>query len=123
MIVITFILRRRPELPAEEFHRYWREQHGPLVASHAAALGIRKYIQLHTTDSPLAAAIAEGRGCEPTDYDGIAILWFDSTDALVAAASTPGGVTGSAALLEDERTFIDLPRSQLWISDDHTVIG
>jgi uncharacterized protein (TIGR02118 family) len=123
MIVITFILRRRPELSADEFHRYWREQHAPLVAAHAGTLGIRKYIQLHTIDSPLAVAIAEGRGCEPTDYDGIAILWFDGAEALVAAASTPGGVAGSAALLEDERTFIDLARCQLWISEDHTVIG
>ena len=123
MIVIAFILRRRPELTTDEFHRYWREQHGPLVASHADALGIRRYIQLHTTDSPLAAAIAQSRDCEPTDHDGIAILWFDSEDAIVASASTPAGVAGSAALLEDERTFIDLPRCQLWISEDHTVIG
>ena len=123
MIVITFLLRRHPELTSDEFHRYWRDQHGPLVASHAEELGIRRYIQLHTTDSRLAAAIAQSRDCAPTDYDGIAILWFDSEDALVALASTPGGIAGSTSLLEDERTFIDLPRCQLWISEDHTVIG
>ena len=123
MVVITFLLRRRPELTPDAFHRYWREQHGPLVASHAEALGIRRYIQLHATDSALGAAIAQSRECEPTDYDGIAILWFDSEEAIVASASTPGGVSGSAALLDDERTFLDLPRCQLWISEDHTVIG
>ena len=123
MVVITFLLRRRPELTADDFQRYWREQHGPLVARHAQALGIRRYIQLHTIDSALGAAIAQSRDCEPTDYDGIAVLWFDSEDALVASASTPGGVSGSAALLADERTFIDLRRCQLWISHDHTVIG
>ncbi len=123
MIVITFLLRRRPEWSSEAFHTYWREQHGPLVKRHAEALGIRRYIQLHTRDEPLGRAIAEGRGCEPTDYDGIALLWFDDDDALVAAASTPGGVTASAALLEDEQKFIDLARCQLWISDDDTVIG
>jgi uncharacterized protein (TIGR02118 family) len=122
MVVITFLLRRRPELTAEEFHAYWRDQHGPLVRRHASELGIRRYIQLHTTDSPLGAAIAGSRECEPTEYDGIAVLWFDSEDALVAAATSPGGLTASAALLEDERKFIDLPRCQLWLSDDHTVI-
>ena len=122
MVVVTFLLRRRPELSADEFHAYWREQHAPLVRQHADALGIRRYIQLHTLDEPIGKAIAASRDCEPTDYDGIAILWLDSTDALVASASTPGGIAGSAALLEDERRFIDLPRCQLWLSEDHTVI-
>ena len=62
MIVITFLLRRRPELSAVEFHAYWRDRHGPLVASRAGALGIRRYMQLHATDSPVGAAIAESRG-------------------------------------------------------------
>ena len=123
MIVITFLLRRRADWSSEDFHAYWREQHGPLVKRHAEQLGIRRYIQLHTRDEPLGRAIAEGRGCEPTDYDGIAILWFDDEGALVTSASTPGGVAASAALLEDEQRFIDLSRCQLWISDDHTVIG
>jgi uncharacterized protein (TIGR02118 family) len=123
VIVITFVLRRRAEWSSDDFHTYWREQHGPLVGSHAEHLGIRRYIQLHRRDEPLGRAIAEGRGCEPTDYDGIAILWFDDEQALVTSASTPGGVAASAALLEDEKKFIDLPRCQLWISEDHTVIG
>jgi EthD domain len=60
LIVITFLLRRRPELSAAEFHEYWRDRHGPLVASQAGALGIRRYIQLHLTDSPPAL---QSRNC------------------------------------------------------------
>jgi hypothetical protein len=120
--VITFLLRRRPELTADEFHRYWREEHAPLVAGHAAALGIRKYVQLHAADSPLGRAVAQGRDCEPADYDGIALVWFDGEDALVSTASTPAGVAGSEALLRDERRFLDLARCQLWFSDEHVVL-
>jgi uncharacterized protein (TIGR02118 family) len=123
MIVITFLLRRAPGMTADEFHRYWRQRHGPLVAGHAAVLGIRRYSQLHTTASPMGAPIAESRGCEPADYDGIALVWFDSEESLAASASTPEGVTAAAALLEDERRFLDLPRCQLWISDDHPLVG
>ena len=90
---------------------------------HAANLGIRRYIQLHTKDEPLGRAISEGRDCEPTDHDGIAILWFADEDALVGAATTPGAVTASQELLDDEKRFIDLARSQLWLSEDVTVIG
>jgi hypothetical protein len=68
LIVITFLLRRRPELSAAEFHEYWRDRHGPLVASQAGALGIRRYIQLHCLGGGLAlgsrggsAQLADGR--------------------------------------------------------------
>ena len=40
MIKLTFCLRRLPHLSREEFQRYWREQHAPLVAKHAKTLGI-----------------------------------------------------------------------------------
>ena len=32
----------------EEFHRYWREEHGPLVRSLATAIGTVRYVQSHT---------------------------------------------------------------------------
>ena len=122
MVVITFLLQRRPDMSSTEFHRYWREQHGPLVASHAHTLGIRRYSQLHATDSPTGAAIAQSRGCRPAEWDGIALVWFDSEDALVAAGATPEGQAAGIELLEDERRFIDLPRCQLFLSDDHSVV-
>jgi uncharacterized protein (TIGR02118 family) len=123
MIVITFLVRRRPDVPNVEFHRYWREEHGPLVASHASALGIRRYSQLHALDSPIGNAVAQSRGCEPTSWDGIALVWFDDEAALVAGAGSPEGQAAGTALLEDERRFLDLPRCQIFLSDDHAVIG
>ena len=123
MIAITFLLRKQPHLSDDEFHTYWREQHGPLVRSHADALGIRRYIQLHTLESGLGQAIAQSRDCEPAGYDGIVLVWFDDEDALVAAASTPEGMAAGAALLEDEKRFLDLPNCQLWLSDDNTVVA
>ena len=122
MIVITFLLRRRAELSTAAFHQYWREQHGPLVASHAGALGIRRYMQLHATNSPAGSAIAESRGCAPHVWDGIALVWFDSEEQLGRAAATAEGQAAAAALLEDERRFLDLARCQLFISEDHTLV-
>jgi uncharacterized protein (TIGR02118 family) len=123
MMVITFLVRRRPDVPDAEFHRYWREEHGPLVASHAEALGIRRYSQLHNLDSPIGAAVAQSRECEPTTWDGIALVWFDDEASLIAATTTPEGGAAGAALLEDERRFLDLPRCQIFLSEDHAVIG
>lgn len=124
MVVITFLLRRRPELSADEFHSYWREQHGPLVASYAETLGIRRYVQLHTLDSGTGGAIAASRGCEPTDWDGVALISFDSEAAIVeAATATEAGRAAATALFEDEQRFLDLERCELFLSDDHAVIA
>jgi uncharacterized protein (TIGR02118 family) len=122
VVTLVFVLRRRPELSEDDFHRYWRDQHAPLVRKHADALGIRRYSQLHTADTPFTEAIRASRGCEPSDYDGVALVWFDSLDALGAAASSPEGQAAGAALLEDERRFLDLERCLIWLTDDHPVV-
>ena len=122
MIKLVFPLHRRSELSREEFQRYWRDTHGPLVRSHAGTLGIRRYVQNHTLATPLNDGLRASRGA-PADYDGVAELWFDSLDAVAAAVATPEGQAASAELLEDERRFIDHARSPLWLSEEHEVIG
>jgi uncharacterized protein (TIGR02118 family) len=122
MITLVFLLRRRPELSVDEFHRYWQDEHGPLVRKHAAALGIRRYSQLHTVETPFTEAVCASRGAEHAEYDGVALVWFDSLDALAESASTPEGQTAGAALLEDERRFLDLERCMIWLTDDHPIV-
>lgn len=48
MVKMVYCLRRLSHLSREEFQRYWREKHGPLVQKHAATLRIRRYVQVHT---------------------------------------------------------------------------
>ena len=121
MIKLSFCLHRVPELSREEFQRYWFENHAPLVRKHADALRIRRYVQLHTIDDAANAALAAGRG-SPDPYDGVAELWWDSLEDLQAATSSPEGVEAGRALLEDERRFIDLARSPLWLGEEKPVV-
>ena len=121
MIDIVFCLKRRPELSAAEFRRYWRDEHAPLVESHAETLGILRYSQHHTVDTPLTEVLRAGRGCAPDHFDGMALISFDSLDALEAAAATPEGVAAGIELLEDERRFIDLEHSVVWFTDHELV--
>jgi uncharacterized protein (TIGR02118 family) len=122
VIKLVFTLRRRPDLTRDEFQAYWRDRHAPLVARHAEALRIRRYVQTHARSSEFAAAQSVARGGEPDVYDGQAELWWDSLDDVIAAASTPAGQAAAIALLEDERRFIDLERSPLWIGEEHVVV-
>lgn len=122
MIKIVFCLRRRADLSREEFQTYWRTTHAPLVQSHAGALGIRRYVQVHSIDDAISTAIAGPRQ-SPEPFDGVAELWLDSLDALIAAGSSDSGRAASRALLEDERRFIDLERSPLFLAEEHVIIG
>ena len=123
MIKLVFSLRRRPDLTRDEFQAYWRDRHAPLVARHADMLRIRRYVQTHARASEVAAAQSAARGSEADVYDGQAELWWDSLDDIVAAVSTPAGQQAALELLEDERRFIDLERSPLWIGEEHLVVG
>ena len=122
MIKLTFCLRRLPHLSREEFQRYWLDKHGPLVRSFAEVLHIRRYAQMHTLSTPYNAALQASRG-GPEDYDGVAELWWDSLDDLAAATATDAGRSAGLALLEDERTFIDLARSPLFVGEVHEIVG
>jgi len=123
MVKLVFPLRRRPDLSREEFQRYWRESHAPLVRSHAEALRIRRYVQVHTTTTPLDDALRESRGAAVEPFDGVAELWWDSVDDLVAAQSSEAGAAAAGELLADEANFIDLDNSPVWLAEENVVIG
>lgn len=52
-------------------------------------------------------------------YDGVAEAWFDSEEALVEGMTSPEGQKLGAALLEDERNFIDHSKSSAFIVEEH----
>ena len=122
MIRLTFCLRRRPDVSEEEFHRYWLDAHGPLTLLQAEALGMRRYVQGHTLHGELNDMLTTQRGTlEP--FDGIADVWFDGIDEMLAAASSPDGRLSLKTLLRDEATFIDLARSSVFLMEEHVLLG
>ena len=123
MIKLVFTLRRRDDLTREEFQRYWREEHAPLVERHAEALRVRRYVQTHARETDLDEALAAPRESEPRAYDGVAELWWDSMEDLIAAFTSEEGQAAGRALLEDEQRFIDLPRSPIWLGEELVVVG
>ena len=122
MITLVFCLRRRSELDAAEFSRYWRDVHGPLVASKAAVLGIVAYRQLHAMPAEVNERAFRQRG-GPTAYDGIAELDFASFDEMREAAATPEGRAAARELLEDERRFIDHAQSPIFLTEPARIVG
>ena len=123
MIRLIFLLRRKSGMTLAEFQRYWREEHGPLVASVQQKIGALRYVQVHTLDDPLNARMAEARGGMEVPYDGVAELWWDSEEALASMLANDAGRAAGALLLEDERRFIDLPNSPLWLAHEYPQVN
>jgi hypothetical protein len=83
----------------------------------ADAMGAKRYVQSHTLDTPLNEGLRNSRGML-AEYDGVAEVWFESEETLIAGMSSPEGQKLGAALLEDEKNFIDHSRSSAFIVEE-----
>lgn len=105
-----------------EFQEYWLKRHAPLVAGLAGDMNLLRYVQTHTLDDPANQAAQEARGNMEPEYDGVADLWWASEKELSQDRSKAMRDAG-AALLEDEKRFIDLENSPLWYAYEYPQIN
>ena len=118
MIKFVMCITRHPSLTREEFKDYWLNKHGPFYMENADAMRAKKYVQAHTMNTPLNEGLRNSRGMMP-EYDGVAEVWFDSEEELMAGMSSPEGQKLGAALLEDEGNFVDHSKSSAFIVEEH----
>jgi uncharacterized protein (TIGR02118 family) len=107
MVRLICMLKRKPGMSAEEFHRYWRERHGPLVMATRSGSYVRKYVQLHASHPAVP-----GLG-EPV-YDGVTEQWFDSLEDYQASIAEPD----YQRIAEDLPNFLDLTQLAFAVVDD-----
>jgi len=120
MMKTSYVLRRKPGMSLEEFQRYWREVHGPLVQKYAPKIGMVRYIQVHAVTPPAERRSDPIRGEMFEPYDGIAEWWIDPE----RATGTPEERREAARVLaEDEANFIDFSRSCMTRGEELYKIG
>jgi uncharacterized protein (TIGR02118 family) len=116
---LMFCLRRLPHLTRAQFQDYWRDVHAPLVRSHAEAMGLSAYVQSHSLPEDANLRLARERGAPPS-FDGIAQLWWH--DRVLTPEQKDAARRANAELLADERRFIDLAASPIFLVEDHEVL-
>lgn len=112
---VLTMLRRKPGMAVDDFHRYWRETHGPLFRdTPALARHVVRYEQNHR-----AADDYQRPGAD--EYDGVAIQWFTSPDDFGAMATDEAYPDTIGA---DNPRFLDMD-ALTWIltENEEIVIG
>jgi uncharacterized protein (TIGR02118 family) len=107
MIKVVYCISKKAGLTDEEFFRYWESVHGPIGAR---IPGLRKLVQCHRVR-------IHGDKRRP-DYDGMAELWFDDMEALLAARQSAEW----KASTEDELNFVDHDRVAYFVSEERVIL-
>jgi uncharacterized protein (TIGR02118 family) len=107
MIKVVYCISKKPGMSDEHFFHYWRDVHGPFGAR---IPGLRRLVQsrrLNVTGDKHAP-----------DFDGMAELWFDDMDALLAARKSPEWKRST----EDEQNFVDHKKVAYFVSEEHVIV-
>ncbi|HLG92206.1 MAG TPA: EthD domain-containing protein [Acidimicrobiales bacterium] len=110
MVKLICFLRRKPGLTAEEFHRYWREHHGPLVASTRSGQHALRYEQNHR--------LAQDYERDPDGFDGVTEQWFASLEDFYASLQEPD----YQQIAADLERFLDTERLVFILSEEPEVV-
>jgi uncharacterized protein (TIGR02118 family) len=108
MIKLVYCISKKAGLTDQQFFDYWKNIHGPIGSR---IPGLRKLVQSHRLTIP-------GDRRLPS-YDGMAELWFDDAEALLAARRSPQW----HASHEDETNFIDPNKVAYFVSAEHIILG
>ena len=108
MIKVMNLVTRKQGISREEFYKYWKDVHGPLVAKNVPDL--RKYVQNHFIDVP-------GREYEG---DGIIEMWYDNL-AIFQKSGPAGKTKDTDFLLEDWAKIADMSPPKIWIVQEHVI--
>ena len=119
MVKLTCLLRRKPGMSPEEFHTYWRERHGPLVASTRSGSHVLRYEQHHRPlddygTAEAGAPAAQGSGT----YDGVTEQWFSSMEEYNAHIAEED----FAAVWADLENFLDTDRLEFVLTEESDTV-
>ncbi len=108
MVKMIALVKRNPALSEDEFHRMWRQEHGPLIRGSGLAT---KYIVRYEQNHCLSA---ERLGADPP-YDGAAVMWFRELDDFWAMVADP---EYQERVAPDEQKLLDFPATVMLLTDE-----
>ena len=122
MLKLIFCIHRNSNMTREEFHHYWLVEHASLVKKLACKLGAIRYVQSHTYESVIADKANGARNSALELFDGITEFWWKKEEDFFPQGSSVNDVfSAQKQLLEDEKKFIDLSRSVIFMAKEFEI--
>ncbi len=121
MFKLIFCMRRLLSRSLDEFQDYWLNRHAPLLVNNKDALGVKRYVQLHTLPGSLSDALRNFRDA-PEPFDGVAEVWYESAEAFKALRHSTAARAAAQEMLDDEKRLIDHTRSPVWFADEKEIV-
>jgi uncharacterized protein (TIGR02118 family) len=106
VIKLICFVRRKPGMSPEDFHRYWRDEHGPLIARTKSGSHVLRYEQNHRI------------GSDDDGFDGVTEQWFASVEEFSASIAEPD----YAEIDADIKRFLDTDRLVWILTEEPDVI-
>ena len=107
MVKLVYCFKKSPIITHVEFSVYWEQVHGPIGAG---IPGLRKLVQ--------SVVLDPHPGHNAPDYDGMAELWFDDLNSLLAARQSLEWEKSSA----DEHNFIDPECTAYFVTEERIIV-
>lgn len=103
------LVPKKKDISEAQFHRHWREIHGPLALRIKA---LRRYVQSHR--------MSEGvPGFDDVPYHGAAEIWFDDLEGIAKLGDNPDYIEGAWA---DEPNLFEQDQIRFLATREEVVI-
>ena len=118
MFKIIMLITKKASLSIAEFTRLWR-LHSQKVEDFKEVLRIQRYCKT----IPLAGRSQPSTQREtlPFKFDVMGELWYGCKDDFLRARDSEEGRKALAILREDEKRFVDLSNSVMWLGEEEQV--
>ncbi len=117
VVIITWVGSALPGFTPATFQDYYLNNHGAFVVSHAEQMGIKQYIQVHTSlNDPVNETLRDRHGTEAPFYVHAEFIW-DFTNLVSLDSASVMALIG-----QDEQVFIDFSQSALWSAEEKIII-
>jgi hypothetical protein len=117
MIKLITLMRRKSTFSREEFHTHWLECHADFGRR---IKPMRRYVQYHClSDDPVLEVMHQAVISSVEPFDGAAVGWFDSAEAMQATMEKD---PNAAVSLEDMELFVDLTRTVPSVTQEKVIV-
>ncbi|MBW2369742.1 MAG: EthD domain-containing protein [Deltaproteobacteria bacterium] len=119
MFKISFYIRKKADISAQDFNAYWLGEHAELQKGYLEKLGVRCFIKSEVLpDDPIGQSRMEAYQTKAELYDFVDHWIFNDIEALKRGSENPEVQAAMKTVYDSEDRYIDTDRSSMMMVVD-----